>query len=303
MRVFLLILAAIQTCAQTTFSPTAEFDLNGSHELRPDRAARSYFVATPNGLTWVRISQNSVIFTSADLNGHILYSTSDLASVNTQVLGALLRDDGCAWLIASGPYRLSGTSFPGDIAPYADLDLYSPNNGKHLQFLRLLSPVGGWQTPIAASHDQLVLLSADQLRPKPQSQLIHFGTVVNGAFQDRVDVRLAPPISGLSLLAPNGNLLFINKHSGAIEIIDPNAKSGSLVPPAKPQPVRAAGATTDSLYLLSSNSVLKTDFAGHLLSTYQLQFAHSFAPAALGVTSNSLYLIDNSGHVERFQID
>jgi hypothetical protein len=148
MKAVLLFLTAIHLFGQSgLLSPTADFDLNAglkSHKSR--RNVRSYFAATPNGLTLVTISYNHVSLTSADLDGRILHSKSDLASVNAQAYAALPRRDGSVWLVSYGPYNFTGTVTTDPIGgrattrieSYNDLGLYSPS-GEHLGSLRLLS--------------------------------------------------------------------------------------------------------------------------------------------------------------------
>ncbi len=67
---FFLAFPTIALAQSLSISPIAEFDLNASfrsHHL--DRHAKSYFAATPNGLTLVTLSGTNVLFTSADLDG------------------------------------------------------------------------------------------------------------------------------------------------------------------------------------------------------------------------------------------
>ena len=86
-------------------------------------------------------------------------------------------------------------------------------------------------------------------------------------------------------------------------VVDPRTKSDSHLPPADPHPVQAATVDSNSLYLLStSGTVLKTDLVGNVLSTYRFRFGSGFRPTSLGVTGNSLYLIDRAGHTQRFRI-
>lgn len=300
-------------------SPTAEFDLNaGSKAHHLGRIVRSSFAATPNGLTWVTIGEKASL-TSADLDGRILHSRSDLASVNAQIYAALPRQDGSVWLVSSGPHNLFDNFATGDfaigplappagrastpVAPYNQMDLYSPA-GARLTSLRLLTPVDTWEKPLAAANDQLVLLSTTHAGfTSPQSELIRFGTVTGGQFKERTLVRLAPPVNfAFALLASNGDLLLINRTSGSMVVIDPMTHRDSVVQLARPHPVRAAAVDANDLYLLSIDVVLKTDLAGQLLSTYRFHFSRRFEPVTLGVTASVLYLVDKAGRVERFQV-
>jgi hypothetical protein len=329
MKYGLLFLAAVNVfCQGNALPPDAEFDFDAGPKAHHSRGiVQSYFAATPGGLTFVSIGESFVSLQSADLNGRILSSTSDLVSVHASIYSALLRPDGRLWLVSSGPSNLfqapasigigtaasnvstagySTTGHPfGQTPPFNDLDLYSPD-GKHLEHLRLLSPAGGTLvSPIAAGNDTLVLRDNIGLPGlgAPQSQLIEFGTVADGRFSQQASVRLKPPIlRAIPIIASNGDLLLINKASGSMEVIDPNAKRGSVVRPASPHPVLAAAVEFNDLYLLSHDAVLKTDLAGRVLSTFQLQLRRGFEPAFLGVTGNALYLIDKSGHAERFKI-
>jgi hypothetical protein len=97
----LCILAASAVAGAQTLSPASEFDLNvKSHRF--GRAMRSYFTATANGLTFVAIGDNSVLLVSADADGRILHSRSDLASVHAQFYAACLV-----------PMAASGSCLPG----------------------------------------------------------------------------------------------------------------------------------------------------------------------------------------------
>jgi hypothetical protein len=153
MRAIVCFLVARSAVAQT-LSPAAEFDLNAKPH-RFGRATRSYFTATSTGLTLVVIGDNSVLLVSADPDGRILHSRSDLASVNAQTYAALPRPDGSVWLLSSSPYRMlelfgvepgvgigdasSGRPPSGrgssEAHNYNQMDLYSPA-GEHLAFLR-----------------------------------------------------------------------------------------------------------------------------------------------------------------------
>jgi hypothetical protein len=53
----------------------------------------------------VTIEENRVSLVSTDLDGRILHSRSDLASVRAQVYEALPLPDGRVWLVAAGPYN------------------------------------------------------------------------------------------------------------------------------------------------------------------------------------------------------
>jgi hypothetical protein len=86
-------------------------------------------------------------------------------------------------------------------------------------------------------------------------------------------------------------------------VIDPQTKGGSVARLDQPHPIKAAAADADYVYLLSRDSVLKSDLSGHVLFTYRFQFSRGFAPASLGVTRNALYLVDKTGHTERFPLN
>jgi hypothetical protein len=315
MRFALLVLAAIDLFGQNApLSPMAEFDLNANPKHRPSRYAQLFFAATPNGLTLVTIEENQVSLVSADLDGHILHSKSDLASVNAQIYEALPLPDGSVWLVASGPYNLRNSSAGGPYRTaqfnrgpsspsFTQLDLYSPA-GEHLSALRLLSPAGGWENPIAAAAHLLVLRGNVGLITSQQPELIHFGTVAGEQFKESALVSLAPPVLGaIPVLTSNGNLLLIDKTSGSVVTVDPKTKSGSAHQPADTHPVQAAAADSNALYLLSNSTVLKTDFVGNVLSTYRLSLGSGFRPASLGVTGYALYLVDRAGRTERLQVD
>jgi hypothetical protein len=294
--------------------PDAEFDLA---RLKPHRFSRSYISANPNGLTLVLIDQNNVLLLSADPGGRMLHSRSDLGSVQVQIDTALPNPNGDVWILSSSPYRLfetfgvgSGlgiTDVPQVRAPvgrgssqtttFGQLDLYSPI-GDHLAFLRLLSLAA---TPIAAGNDRLVLRSTGP-PGRRTPQIVYFGTVADNRFKEETQVRIEPPVFGaISVLASNGNLVLISKDSGNMVVIDPTSKSGSVVRLTKPHRIRAAAADSGYIYLLSADTVLKTDSTGNVLSTYPVQ-VRGFVPSILGVTGNLLYLADNAGHVARFQL-
>jgi hypothetical protein len=96
----------------------------------------------------------------------------------------------------------------------------------------------------------------------PSQTLLHFGTVVDGQFKERRQVKLVPPVAGgIPIIAPDGNLLLIDKASGNMVIVDSRAKGGTVVRLAEPAPVKAAAADSDYVYLLSGDSVIKTDLA------------------------------------------
>jgi hypothetical protein len=117
--------------------------------------------------------------------------------VHEQIYSALPRPDGSVWLISSGLYRFpeSPVALPGNPVSthaenYNELDLYSPA-GDHLGSLRLLAEVAGSESPIAAANDQLALRNTSAPGFTPQQTLIHFGTVADGRFKERTQVRLS----------------------------------------------------------------------------------------------------------------
>jgi hypothetical protein len=300
MRVILLVLTAVRLFSQVLL-PDAEFDLAAGHKAHyGSRAMRCYFSATPNGLTFVSIDRGVASLSTADLNGNVLHSTSDFASVRAQIDSAILRQDGSFWLVSEGPYRLADNAVEGRNF-FNELDLYSAA-GEHLESLRLLSPAGGSDSPIAANRNELVLRSAASLHFNSlQAQLVHFGTAAKGQFTERTTVRLEPPIFGaIPILTANGDLLLIDKASGSMEVVDPNAKRGSFVKLADPQRVRAAAVDVNFLYLLTSDAVLKMDLPGQVMATYRFQFGRGFEPSCVGATGNALYVVDRFGHGERF---
>jgi len=294
--------------------PDAEFDLA---RLKHHRFTRSYIAANSSGLTLVLIDRNNVLLVSADPIGRMLHSRSDLGSVKVQIDTALLNPNGDVWILSSSPYHLlepfgvgSGlgiTDAPQVRAPsgrgssqttnFGQLDLYSPA-GDHLAFLRLLALAA---IPIAAGNDRLVLRSTGP-PGRRTPQIVYFGTVADNRFKEETQVRIDPAVFGaIPVLASNGNLLLIGRDSGNMVVIDPNSKSGSVVRLTKPHRVRAAAADSGYIYLLSADTVLKTDSTGNVLSTYPVQ-VRGFVPVTLGVTGNLLYLADNTGHVARFQL-
>jgi len=300
MRTVLLVLTAARLFGQQVLSPDAEFDLASQGKAHhASRVARCYFSARPNRLTFVRIDGGVASLSTADLNGRGLYAKSDFVSVHALINAALLRRDGSFWLVSDAPYRLDDAV--GGRILFKELDLYS-QAGEHLDSLRLLSPVGGSESPIAANRDELVWRSA--VSPhfhSSQTQLVHFGTAVKGEFRERTTAKLEPPIFGaISILTEDGELLLIDKASGNMEVIDPNAKRGSVVKLADPQRVRAAAVDGGFVYLLTRAAVLKTDFSGQVVATYGFQANRAFEPSCLGVTGQSMYLVDKLGHVERF---
>jgi len=235
------LLAAINLSAQSNpLSPSAEFNLNAGLKHSPGRTARTFFAAAANQLTLVTIEEeeNRVSLLSADLDGRILHSRSDLSSVGAQIYEALPCPDGSVWLVAMGPYSLM---LPGDAGngPFAgpeladdfqQLDLYSPA-GKHLSSLRLLSR-GTWETPIAAAGDLLILRASvfTRLGSDRRTELIRFGTAAGGQFKETAIARLRPPILGaIPVVASNGNLVLIDKTSGNIVVVDPKTGSGSVL--------------------------------------------------------------------------
>jgi hypothetical protein len=296
-------------------SPGAEFDLVSGAQSHRHGRTRPFFEAAPSGLTLVLIGENYTLLTSADLDGHIRHSRSDLAAVRAQIDGALLRPDGSVWLVSTGPYDLTtnfgGTpiaSNMGRIAPrtplFDDLDLYNPA-GEHVTSFRLLSPDWLSESPIAASGDEIVLRSSAHAvgLAVSQSEILHFGTVAGGQFHERAQVPVSPPAFGaIPLLASNGDLLLVQKASGAILAIDPSAGGGPVVHAGTVHPVQAAALDSDQLYLFSGDTAARADLAGHVLATWRLQFSPGFKPAALGVTGGCLYLVDMAGRVERFPL-
>jgi hypothetical protein len=301
MALWLLLAGMVASVRGQVLTPTAEFELDATARAHHrDHRVRFYFVASSCGLTLVRISENGVLLTSADLDGRILHSRADLASVHDQIYAALPRPDGSVWLVSGGPYRLLDAGGGGTLRN--DLDLYSAA-GKHIESLRLLAFVGGAESPIAAGNDELVLRSAGSPRFPPQNQVIHFGTVLRGQFQERARVRLMPPVRGaIATIAGNGELLLIDKKSGDIVVVDPKTKGDTVVRLAEPRAVRAAAADGGYVYLLAADSVVKMDLAGHVIATYYLQLGGGFEAVSLGVTGDLLYLLDKSGRVARFHV-
>jgi hypothetical protein len=300
----------------TVLSPNGEFDLRSSGKTyRVDRHTKTIFAATSNGVLFLNIGDNNIVLTSADADGKNSRTRSDLASANAHIDNAIPRPDGTFWLVSSGPYHpyqtfgfpglqssalpapsIKGRSSTDSAAYYNDLDLYD-SAGKHLESVRLLSPAGGFDAPLAASGDQLVLLSA----VKSQSQLLRFGTIVNQKFQESARVRLDSPIIGkLPILTVSGELVLIDRKNGTMMIVDPKTGGVSVKPSVQPHPVRAAVADPSGLFLLFDGRVSKTDFAGQVLATYQFQFGRTFEPVALDVIGNTMYLVDQAAHTERF---
>jgi hypothetical protein len=108
----------------------------------------------------------------------------------------------------------------------AQPDLYSPA-GEHLAALRLPALVAGSENPIAAANDELVMRTGSAPGFAPSQTLLHFGTVVDGQFKERRQVKLVPPVAGgILIIAPDGNLLPIDKASGNMVIVDSRAKGG-----------------------------------------------------------------------------
>ncbi len=221
------------------------------------------------------------------------------------IYSALPCPDGNFWLVSSGPYNpdngfhvpagMVARALPGSpSANYNQLDLYS-FTGEHLQSVRLLEEYAGWHGPMAATSSELVLQGTD---------LIHFGTAADGNFKEQTQVKLAPPVrGGIRLLSSSGDLLLIDRALGNMVVIDPRTKAGSVVQLPMPHPVQAATADSGYVYLLFANTVLKTDLAGQILHTYGLQLSRGFVPASLGVTGNSLYLVNKAGHAARYQLN
>jgi hypothetical protein len=177
---------------------------------------------------------------------------------------------------------------------YTEMDLYSPA-GEHLATARLLAFVVGAELPIAAANDEVVLRTGDMRGSGPQT-LLHFGTIVDGKLSERTQVKLVPPVAcGIALIATSGDLVLIDRVSGSRLTINPKTKSGTVARLSKPARVKAAASDSDYVYLLTGDSVLKTDSAGQVLSTYRLQFSRGFVPAALGVTGESLFLDNKTG--------
>ncbi len=316
MRAVLFCLAAINLFGQGGFlSPKSKFDLNAGLKHNVGPKARSFFGATRNGLTLVTIGDQTSIV-SADLDGRILHTSSGITSVNAQIYRALPLPDGRVWSVSQGPYEQFSGSCCVDMAPmgrgvgrgsttavpYNQFDLYSPD-GKHSSSLRLMA-TGTVPTdfPIAAASDMLVML-AWLGYGTPQTALIRFGTVIGGHFHEERVVEFDPPFRRtVAVLAGKDDLVLIDKVAGNMVVVDPQTGSHRLLLPARRYPVRAAAADIDSLYLLSSNDVLKTDLTGTILATYRFRFDRGFRPATLGVAGNNLYLVDHSGRVEEFQI-
>lgn len=311
-----LVLAAGFALGQPV-SPASEFDLVAKPH-RFGRNARVYFVATPNGLTLAMIGDsNNVLLVSADPDGRILHSKSDLASVHAQIYAALPRPDGSVWLLSSSPDRMLDpfgveTGFGvADASPrppegrgsstgpnFNQLDLYSPA-GDHLAFLRLLAFAA---IPVAAGNNRLILRSTSPPGFKTPDT-IYFGTVVDNQFKETSQVRLEPPVTGaIPILASNGDLLLIDRDSGNMVVIDPNTKAGSVAHLAEPHRIQAAASDSGFLYLLSANSVLKVALTGQILLTYRPQLRRDFDPTSLGVSGNMLYLADKSAHVIRLHL-
>jgi hypothetical protein len=101
--VFVLAAAGLAFGQIRVLSPTAKFDLNPNFKShRFGRYARSFFAAAPTRLTLVTIGDNNVSLTSADRDGHVVYSTSSLVTVHARIYAALPRPDGCVWLVSGG---------------------------------------------------------------------------------------------------------------------------------------------------------------------------------------------------------
>jgi hypothetical protein len=319
LRLILALGVALLAGQDTVLSPNGEFDLRSSGKTyRADRHTKTIFAATSNGFLFLNIGDSNIVLTSAGPDGKNPHTRSDLASANAHIDNAIPRPDGSFWLISSGPYHpyqssgfpglqnnalpapsVTGRNSTGSPAYYNDLDLYD-SAGKHLESVRLLSQVGGIDTPLVASGDQLVLLSA----VRSQSQLLRFGTVVNQKFQEYTQVQLESPVIGdLPILTVTGELVLIDRKNGTIVIVDPKTRGVSVIPPVQPHPVRAAVADSSGLFLLFDGRVSKTDFAGKNLATYQFQFGPKFEPVALAVMGNTMYLVDQAGHTERFLLN
>ena len=96
----------------------------------------------------------------------------------------------------------------------------------------------------------------DRFHTSRQFELITFGTVAGEQFKEHTVVRLAPPVEGvIAILAPNRDLLLINKTSGSMMVVDPKTKSGSVLQPNDPHPVQAAAVDSNSLYQFSAGAV------------------------------------------------
>jgi hypothetical protein len=287
MKAVILFAAAIVSFAQGALaqsqplSPAAEFDLNmGVKPHHFSKYARSFIAVTSQGMTLVTIDENHVSLTSADLDGRVLSSKTDLASVNTEIYSALPRPDGSVWLLSGGPHRLSqdfsvvsdlGSASPashtmnlrasGATTNYTQMDLYNPA-GEHLAAARLLAFVAGAEVPIAAAKDEVVLRTQDIHGSGPQT-LFHFGTIADGKFSERTQVKVVPPVAGgLSLIATSGDFVLINRVSGSRLTINPKTKNGTVVRLSKSVRVKAAASDSDYVYLLTGDSVLKTDPPG-----------------------------------------
>ncbi len=294
-------------------SPNVEFDLNSSGKLpHHDQRTRVYFMANASGLTLLTINEEVVSLIAADLDGRIIHSRSDIASVHAQIYAALPRPDGSVWIVSAGPQAFGGMSPIGNARPvggtnnptyYQQLDLYS-RSGEHRESLRIVNLVLGSEVPLAATDDELVLSTGGAPHFRSPDQFIRFGTVEAGRFKERTQVRLTPPIYGaIPVITQDGDLLLVNKRSGNMAVIDPKTKVGSVTPLAKPQLIRAAATDAKFIYLLSSDSVVKIDRTGEVFSEYRFQFEHGFVPVAIAVTGHWLYLVERSGHALRYLLD
>ncbi len=304
----LLVLAAASLVfpQDRVLTPAAEFDLHAGLKLSRHARVRLTLSATPTGLTLVTIGENFAALTSADPNGRILHARSDLASVHAQIYGALPRPDGNVWLLSAGPNQAFGAytelgnalpsrpvtgKFHSGPENYTDMDLYTPA-GEHLEHLRLLRPV----VPLAAGNDEIVL------RVYP-GQILYFGIAANGQFQKKTEVRLDPPVRfAFATMASNGEILLMDRQSGDMLIVDPKTHRGSVVHLPKPYPVTAVSTDADAVYLLTGDTVLKADLQGRILAEHRLQFGHGFQPVAIAVTGPSIYLVNQSGVTERFEL-
>ena len=299
---------------------------------------RSYFTAGPAGLTFIEIGRHFVSLTSADLNGHIFYSTGNLGSVEMPAYKALFPRDGSIWLVSSpvprglDPGAPIGENMPNSFSParittaaqtvqannsfelsafgpsgsYVDLARYSAL-GKRLESVRLARPAGvASETAIAAFGDEVVLRTAGHrvgVRAS-QSEGIEFGTIVQKKFKNSVSFHLDPPLTNaIPILFSNGDLLLIHWDTGDFEALDPNLNKGTLVPLSNPAPVRAVAVDSNRIYLLSGDAVLKADLTGQVLATFRCQLDGGFVPAFVGLGGTSIYLVDKWGHAKRFEMN
>lgn len=323
MKVVLLFMAAGVAFSQAiVLDPTAEFDLNATLRSRhAGHGARSYVAAYPTGLTFATISESGVSLTAADPDGRILH-TAQITSPNARIYQALPRPDGAMWFLSTDPHDLAegfgaasdlGTALPNPPATgrvnnyqrtYNLIELYD-RFGERLELIRTLGLVAGSAIPVAATGTQLVLRSTGPLLFESSAkQVFSFGIPAHGKIEERTRVVLSTPVSrAVPIATGDGKLLLISRDSGNMLVIDPASRSGALVRLTEPHPVRAAVADSGFVFLLSTNAVLQADLAGHIVSTYQLRLRRGFEPFSIGVSGNLLYLVDNAGRAERFQLN